>query len=140
MRLIAALVATGAVAGVLVVPLAAHAPFTSSASAAGADGKSVYATRCAACHGTVGQGAERAGPPLAHNWYVTGDARKVIHTVAAGMKGPISFNGKSWGNGVMPASKNTLTNGQIAAVVTYIRGSWGNRASPVSEAQVVSNK
>jgi mono/diheme cytochrome c family protein len=39
-------------------------------------------------------------------------------------------------NGAMPAWGDKLSPADIAAVVTYIRSSWGNHASPVTEAQV----
>jgi mono/diheme cytochrome c family protein len=114
--------------------------FSSPRLAAGADGKAVYAMSCAACHGSTGQGAERAGPPLAHNVYVTGDVRKVIHTINAGMTGPIKFNGRPWGSGTMPPWKKSLSNAQIANVINHIRTSWGNNASRVTENQVAAIK
>jgi mono/diheme cytochrome c family protein len=36
----------------------------------------------------------------------------------------------------MPAMRGALTSGEIAAVVSYVRGAWGNRAAPVSEQEV----
>ena len=78
-------------------------------------------------------------PPLAGNPVVTGDATKVIHIVKDGLQGTIHVNGGTY-NGVMPVWKTQLKNADIAAVVTYIRSSWGNHASPVNEKQVAAVK
>jgi mono/diheme cytochrome c family protein len=99
----------------------------------------LYLTNCSGCHGANGQGAVNIAPPLAKNPYVTGEPNKVIQAVLGGMVGPIKERGATW-NGSMPPWKGTLSNAQLAAVITYIRGSWGNKAKPVSEAQVASAK
>ncbi len=78
-----------------------------------------------------------AFPPLAKNAYVTGDPKKVIGTLLNGLNGAVSVNGKTY-NGAMPAWKGQLSNAEIAAVITYIRSSWGNKASAVTEAQVAA--
>jgi mono/diheme cytochrome c family protein len=102
---------------------------------ASSNGLAVYTTNCSTCHQSDGKGA--IGPPLAGNPVVTGDAGKVIHIVNGGLTGTISVNGKTF-NGTMPAWKGTLSTGDIAAVITYIRSSWGNKAGPVTSAQVAS--
>jgi len=137
-----ALVLVAGLLGALVLAVASHAPQASApAFAAGADGKGVFASNCSGCHGDKGQGAPNLAPPLAKNSYVTAkDPKAVIHTVLAGMHGPIKVNGKPWGDGTMPPWKGSLTNAQIAAVITYMRSSWGNKASAVTEKQVASTK
>jgi mono/diheme cytochrome c family protein len=102
---------------------------------ASSNGLAVYATNCSTCHQSDGKGA--IGPPLAANPVVTGDANKVMHIVNSGLTGPIAVNGKTF-NGTMPAWKGTLSTNDIAAVITYIRSSWGNKAGPVTSAQVAS--
>ena len=102
---------------------------------ASSNGLAVYTTNCSTCHQSDGKGA--IGPPLAGNPLVTGDASKVIHIVNAGLTGSISVSGKTF-NGTMPAWKGVLSTGDIAAVITYIRSSWGNKAGPVTSAQVSS--
>jgi ubiquinol-cytochrome c reductase cytochrome b subunit len=120
----------------------AEAATTSGASggaAAGggsANGAKVYSTNCASCHGAQGQGSPGAFPPLAGNPVVTGDANKVIGIVAGGLHGAITVNGQTY-NGTMPPWKGTLSNSDMADVITYIRGSLGaNKASAVTTAQV----
>ncbi len=115
----------------------ASAPASSTSSGPGA---SVFANNCSSCHGATGQGLAGSFPPLANNPTVTGDPNKVIGIVLDGLHGPVSVNGQTY-NGQMPPWKGTLTNKEIADVITYIRGSLGNnKASPVTEAQVANYK
>ncbi len=102
---------------------------------ASSGGLAVYTMNCSTCHQSDGKGA--IGPPLAGNPVVTGNASKVIHVVNSGLTGTISVGGKTF-NGTMPAWKGTLSTSDIAAVITYIRSSWGNKAGPVTSAQVAS--
>jgi cbb3-type cytochrome c oxidase subunit III len=108
-----------------------------TAVASAADGAKVFDTNCASCHGANGQGLPGAFPPLAKNPTVVGDATKVIHIVKYGLTGAITVEGHPF-NGQMPPWGSTLSNADIAAVVTYVRSSWGNKAPGVSEAQVAA--
>jgi ubiquinol-cytochrome c reductase cytochrome b subunit len=110
---------------------------TGSAPASAAAGAQVYATNCAGCHQANGQGQPGMFPPLAGNPVVTGDSGAVIKIVADGLSGQITVKGSNY-SGQMPAWKGQLSNAQIAAVVTYIRDAWGNKAPPVTEAQVTA--
>jgi len=98
-------------------------------------GATVFTTNCSGCHAANGQGTPSVAPPLAGNDVVTGDPKKVITIVANGLNGKIVVKGQEW-NGTMPPWKSTLSNKQIAEVVSYIRSSWGNKAAPVTEADV----
>ncbi|MDQ6766532.1 MAG: cytochrome b N-terminal domain-containing protein [Candidatus Eremiobacteraeota bacterium] len=121
-----------------IISLSTSAPKASTtgpASSAPVAGDQIFARNCTSCHGAKGAGIPGAVPPLAGNPYVTGDPKRVIATVLNGMHGPISVNGAAY-NSVMPAWKSKLSPTEIAAVVTFIRTSLGNKASPVSEAQV----
>ncbi len=103
--------------------------------AAASDGAKVFQTNCSSCHQANGQGVPGTFPPLAGNPVVTGDATKVIHIVKFGLNGKVDVKGTSY-NGMMPAWGQQLSNGDIAAVITYVRSSWGNSASAVTESQV----
>lgn len=109
---------------------------THGVSAAGAtDGKTIFEAKCATCHQQSGAGAGPF-PPLAHNADVTAaDTSGIIATLLNGKTGPITINGKQY-SGAMPAWKGQLTNAEIAAVITYIRSAWSNKAPAVSEDQV----
>ena len=105
-------------------------------AAGGADaGAKIYSTNCSGCHGAQGTGTPGAFPPLAGNDVVTGPPDKVIHILLYGLNGAITVGGKPY-NGVMPPWKGQLSNADIANVITYIRSSWGNKASAVTEADV----
>ena len=106
-----------------------------AASAQGTDGKQVYSTTCAACHQATGQGVEGVYPPLAGSEWVTGDASKLVRIVLHGMTGPVEVAGETY-SGAMPPWGGVLKDVDIASVATYLRSSWGNKASPVTAAEV----
>jgi cbb3-type cytochrome c oxidase subunit III len=107
----------------------------SSATAATPDGKAIFASKCAACHQVNGAGSGPY-PPLAGNADVTSaDTSGVISTVLNGRSGPIQVNGKTF-SGAMPAWKDQLSNDDIAAVLTYVRSAWTNKAAVVTADQV----
>lgn len=76
-----------------------------------------------------------AFPPLAGNPIVTGNPVAVIAIVKHGMGGKVVVNGTAY-SGIMPPWGGLISDDDIAAVVTYIRSSWHNRAPPVSLADV----
>lgn len=78
-------------------------------------------------------------PPLADSDWVEGDEQRLTRILLHGLSGPISVNGRRYAppdiQPAMPALPS-LSNEEIAAVLTYIRRAWGNRASPVEERTV----
>lgn len=120
--------------------IAPSSPAPASATqAARVNGEAVYLENCSGCHGASGQGAPNIAPPLARNAYVTGNPTAVIHTVTGGLAGPVQEHGATW-NGSMPPWRGTLSDAQLAAVISYIRGAWGNSAKPVTAAQISATK
>ncbi len=103
------------------------------------DGSKVYQTNCSSCHQANGQGVPGTFPPLAKNKTVAGPATKVIRIVKYGLNGKVVVHGSTY-NGQMPAWATQLSNADIAAVLTYVRSSWGNNASAVTTAQVAAVK
>ncbi len=103
---------------------------------ANAGGK-VYQTNCSSCHQATGAGVEGSFPPLAGNAVVTGDPKTLIHIVKYGLSGKITVAGQTY-NGVMPNWGQSMSNADIAAALTYIRSSWGNKAGAISEANVTA--
>lgn len=97
-----------------------------------ADGSDVFQHNCATCHGAKGQGQPGYFPPLAGNADLLKDRAFPVLVVLNGLSGPIEVNGKSY-DGAMPAFDH-LSDADIAAVVNFIRTSWGNqaRAEPVT--------
>ena len=74
-------------------------------------------------------------PPLAGNPVANGPAPNMIHIVKDGLTGAITVNGTTY-NGQMPAWGSQLSNTDIAAVISYVRTSWGNHGGAVTTAQV----
>jgi quinoprotein glucose dehydrogenase len=98
-------------------------------------GKTQFAG-CMACHGADGGGAPGVGPPLAGSEWVTGPVENLIRIQLRGLMGPIKVKGTEY-NLVMPPQAHQ-NDDQIAAVLTYIRNSFGNQAGPVTAAQVAA--
>ncbi|MDB5829222.1 MAG: putative alcohol dehydrogenase, cytochrome c subunit [Variovorax sp.] len=94
-------------------------------------GNKIFDQRCAYCHGDVGQGAQDAYPPLAGNRAVNmSSPMNLIQMVRHGGFLPATAgNPRPYG---MPAFGHVLDDSDIAAVLTFVRGSWGNDAEPVS--------
>lgn len=98
-------------------------------SAAASRGRDVYFA-CIACHQPDGRGLEKTFPPLDGSERVHGDERVLIKIVLKGLQGPYEAQGEAY-NGVMPGHETTLTDEQIADVLTYIREAWSNEAPAV---------
>ena len=99
------------------------------------DGKQLYETTCSACHQATGLGLSDVYPPLAESEWVTGDEGRLIRVVLHGLTGEIEVAGETI-SGAMPAWGAALDDGQIAAILTYIRASWGNKATAVTATAV----
>jgi mono/diheme cytochrome c family protein len=102
-------------------------------------GVQIYKDRCASCHMDDGQGVPRVYPPLANNQAVR--LKNPINAVRIVLNGgfPPSTEGNPRPYG-MPPFYQELSDEQVAAVVTYIRQSWGNTASPVWSVEVQKSR
>ena len=94
-------------------------------------GKTIYMAQCASCHGAQGKGAAPYYPPLAGNQSIQmQSAVNPIRMVLNGGYPPgTAQNPQPYG---MPPFAQNLTDDEVAAVVTYIRASWGNRGAAIS--------
>jgi mono/diheme cytochrome c family protein len=100
-------------------------------------GKTQYMV-CGACHGQNGEGGP-AGPPLAGSEWVTGPVSNLIIIQLRGLIGPITVNGVHYDQfvaGMTPMAYQT--DEQIAGALTYIRNSFGHKASAVKPEQVAA--
>lgn len=109
-----------------------------SGAARAVDGAAVYAGTCAACHQANGEGTSGLFPPLAGSEYVTGDAGRLARVVLNGLGGPVTVKGVRY-NGAMPPWKQ-LGDAELAAVLSYVRASWGNTAGPVTAEDVARER
>ena len=99
-------------------------------------GQKVYASTCLACHQADGDGVPRMNPTLMKTKWVMGDKKALAKIVLNGLAGgEIEIDGDSYQN-PMPAQASVLTDLQIADVLTYVRNSFGNKASLVTPAEV----
>jgi len=98
-------------------------------------GAKLYETRCARCHGDEGRGEARAYVPLAGNRAVLRDPPANLVQVVLGGAFPASTASHPRPFG-MPPFATELDDEDIAAVLSYIRNAWGNRAGAVTPLQV----
>ncbi len=119
-----------------------YAPYTSAAQLASyqpqsgaasllAHGRTVYETACGVCHGSDGLGKPGQAPPLAGSEWVTRDVTSLARVPLAGLNGPIQVAGQPWNLAMAPMGAG-LSDADLAAVLTYVRGAWGNKSSTVS--------
>jgi mono/diheme cytochrome c family protein len=94
-------------------------------------GSKIYDAQCATCHGAKGEGKLPDFPPLANNQSIQmTSAVNPIRMVLNGGYAPGTFKNPSpYG---MPPFAQSLTDEEVAAVVTFIRTAWGNRGTPVT--------
>lgn len=92
-------------------------------------GQLVYENYCLACHQEDGSGVPNLNPPLIQNEWVLGDSARLVKVLLNGLKG-MEIAGESYSN-EMP-SHDFLSDKEIAYVLTYIRKSFGNKASAIT--------
>ncbi len=97
-------------------------------------GKKVYDQYCMACHMQDGTGVPRLNPPLVKTSYVLGDKKTIIEIVIKGFDAQVEIEGEYYQNAMAP--HDFLTDEQIADVATYVRNSFGNKASVVVPSDV----
>lgn len=95
---------------------------------------------CFTCHQPNGQGLAGQFPPLAGSDWVMGDKEKLIKISLYGLMGPIQVNGVDYNGVMVPPGipPGSLTDQQVADVLTYIRNDWGNSATAVTPNEVAS--
>lgn len=97
-------------------------------------GKEVYMINCLACHQADGSGVPRLNPPIVNTKWTLGPKATLIQLLLKGSQGKVEIDGDTFDNMMPPVAH--LTDQQIADVLTYIRNSFGNKASAVSAAEV----
>jgi putative membrane-bound dehydrogenase-like protein len=101
-------------------------------------GQQVYEMACLPCHQPEGKGLPGVYPPLSGSEFVQGDPSRLIRILLHGLTGPITVAGQQYGgaNSVPMPSMGGLSNEQIADVLSYVRGTFGNQAPAVSPQEV----
>lgn len=99
------------------------------AAGAAVDGKQVFTANCVACHQATGKGLPGVFPPLDGSEWVTGEPRILANILLHGVTGEMTVAGHVF-KGAMP-SFGKLSDAELAAVASYVRSDWSNKAAPV---------
>lgn len=100
-----------------------------------AEGKRIFGANCSACHQSNGLGVAGAFPPIVGSEWVTGPEQTVVRILLNGLGGAVNVKGVTY-NGAMPAWKESMSDDDIAHVITYIR-QWSPNAAPAVTAASV---
>ncbi|WP_375434041.1 c-type cytochrome [uncultured Hymenobacter sp.] len=116
-------------------PVSQGKPATTAAVSAATltAGKTIYTQNCLTCHQADGGGVDGMNPPLTKTDYVLGDKTRLVKVILNGLQGE-DIEGEPY-HGVMP-SFDVLSDQQIADVLTYVRNSFGNKASGLKAPEV----
>ena len=99
-------------------------------------GKRVFTQNCIVCHQQTGLGVAGQFPPLAGSeWVLSQDwhgDNHIVEIVLHGFQGAVTVKGQQFNNVMAPWGK-VLKDEQIAAVLTYVRNEWGNKAPPITK-------
>ena len=90
-------------------------------AAAQPTGEQLYNDNCAACHQKAGQGIPGAFPALKADKIALGDEKAVAFLLLSGRGG-------------MPAFKDSLSDAELATIMTYVRAAWGNKGKAITPA------
>ena len=96
-------------------------------------GEKVFKKYCISCHQPDGGGVPHMNPPLINTSYVLGDKEQLIKIILNGLKN-VKIEDETYTNPMPPL--NTLKDQEIADVLTYVRNSFGNKASAVTVEEV----
>jgi len=102
-------------------------------------GEGIYKERCAKCHGDSGRGGMFQGPPLYASAVVrAGNPASLINAILYGATAPDGIKLGAWET--MKPYAAILSDADIAAVASFVRGTWGNQAPEVTAAQVAKQR
>lgn len=93
-------------------------------------GENIYGRVCSTCHQSNGEGVDGAFPTLVGTDYVTGNVGRFAGIIVHGLYGEMEVNSDTY-NGNMPAWGEEISDEEVAAVMTYVRNSFGNNSSDV---------
>ncbi len=98
-------------------------------------------SHCATCHQPSGQGLPNLYPPIDGTLWTNGSEDRLIRMALDGMHGTIEVKGKRYSSPPLPPMtgfRHLLNDEELAAVLTYVRNSWSNRAKPIEPSRVAA--
>ena len=101
-------------------------------------GQALFAGTCSVCHQANGAGLPGVFPPLAKSDWLVANRKSAADVLLHGLAGPIKVNGQDY-NSVMPPMAQ-LTDDEVANILTYVLGSWGNAGGKVTAAEVAERR
>lgn len=107
---------------------------TDPANADFLQGKTYYSQYCMVCHQQDGKGVPGLNPPLVRTEWVLGDKERLIGVVLNGLNEEIEINGESFNNAM--GSFASLSDKEIALTLSFVRQSFGNDATLITEKEV----
>ena len=113
-------------------------PKTTAGALAAIDGKQLFGGKCAACHQATGLGVAGVFPPLVGSEWVVSDEKSLVNILLHGVNGQLKVKGVDY-QGAMPAWK-AMSDGELAAVRSYIRSEWGNQAAAIKPDTVKAHR
>lgn len=102
-----------------------------------ARGAEVFTAACATCHQSHGGGQVGKAPTLRGTRFAVGNEHRLARILLHGLEGPLKIDGTEW-NQEMPRFEGS--DEDLAAVLTYVRRSWGNGADPVTTETVAQER
>ncbi len=100
-------------------------------------GRAIFDVNCGLCHNPDGMGKPGTAPPMVGSEWVASPPNRLVRIPQNGLTGPIHLKGETWSQAPQMAPMGAqLSDADLAAVLTYIRNSWGNKADPVTPEEV----
>ena len=105
-----------------------------------AKGQKLYTEYCKTCHQDGGKGLSTVYPPLAGSDVLKSKSKaEIIKYVTGGLKGELIVNAKKF-NGIMNPLPPKYSDQDVADILTYVYGNWGNPGGKITVADVKKNR
>jgi mono/diheme cytochrome c family protein len=124
-----------ALLGIGLISMRSRSPLAAAALQPVQRGKAIYEQTCLPCHQADAGGVPGMTPPLRKSPYVQGAPAKLIGIILQGLNDGVEIDGDTYSN-PMPPFGAVLNDEDIADVLSYLRGHFGNKAGPISKPQV----
>jgi len=99
-------------------------------------GMMLYRNNCANCHGKNGEGLNKAYPPLSNTDYILKNKNYLPCIIKNGLNEKITISNTTYD---MPMPPISLTDIEIAQIITYISNEWGNNAEITNREEVIES-